>query len=216
MIKPSLLVFDMDNTLLDGRVIVALAREIGFETELYDILGRFGKGGLAGYEVSNYLAAFLEGMTPEEVVRIVSEIPLASGAETTIKELGKRYKVAILSDSYTIAANHVKEEISADIVLANILEVSCGKLTGNLLNVYRWKHDQPGCKRHGICKVGALGILANSLGLSIEETVVIGDGPPDACAMRFAGMGIGFNPSPEVKEAADVIIEDMAQLLDIL
>ena len=216
MIEPSLLVFDMDNTLLNGRVIVALAEEIGFERELYDILGRFKKGSLAGYEVSNYLAAFLKGLTPEEVVRIVSDIPLADGARSTIRELGKMYKVAILSDSYTIAANHVREEIYGDIVLANILEIAHGRLTGKLLDVYKWDHDQPGCRKHGICKIDALGMLANSLGLSIEETVFIGDGPPDACAMRFSGMGIGFNPSPEVKEVADIIIEDMTQLLDIL
>jgi len=216
MIEPGLLVFDMDNTLLNGRVIVALAGEIGFESELYGILNRFKKGSLAGYEVSNYLAAFLKGLTPEEVVRIVSKISLADGARSTIRELGKRYKVAILSDSYTIAANHVREEIYGDIVLANILEVAHGRLTGKLLDVYKWKYDQPGCRKHGICKIDALGILANSLGLSIEETVFIGDGPPDACAMRFSGMGIGFNPSPEVEEVADIIIEDMTQLLDIL
>ncbi|MDY6930926.1 MAG: HAD-IB family phosphatase [Halobacteriota archaeon] len=216
MIKPRLLVFDMDNTLLDGHVVVDLAKEVGFEDELHDILGRFRNGDLLGYEASNYLAAYLKDMTPEELVQVVSKIPRTEGAQSTIRELSKRYKVAILSDSYTLAANHVLEVISGDMVIANILEVVHGKLSGKLLDVYKWKYDRPGCKKHAICKIDALAILANSLGISVEETVFIGDGPPDACAMRFAGMGIGINPSPEVKEAADIIIEDMTQLIEIL
>ncbi|MDY6965334.1 MAG: HAD-IB family phosphatase [Halobacteriota archaeon] len=211
-----LLVFDMDNTLLDGRVIVALSEELGFERKLSDILDRFRKGDILGYEVSDYLASLLKGLTPEELIDIVNKIPLSEGIQPVAAELKKRYKIAIVSDSYTIAANLIKEKIGADLVLANILEIENGKLTGKILNLYNWSYNRPNCRKHSICKFEALKMMANSIGLSPEDSIFVGDGPPDACAMQIAGKGIGFNASPEVREAADVIIEDMFQLLDKL
>ena len=216
MIRNRLLVFDMDDTLLDGRVIVALAEKLGFERELGHILDRFRKEEIYGYEVSNYLAAFLESLAPEELIDVVSKIPLAEGIESVTRELKKRYKVAILSDSYSLAANIIKEKIGADLVLANVLEIEDGKLTGKILDIYKWGYGHPNCRKHSICKFEALKMLSNSVGLSPMDSVFVGDGAPDACAMQIAGMGIGFNASPMVKEAADFIIGDMAKLLDIL
>ena len=76
---------------------------------------------------------------------------------------------------------------------ANILEVVDGKLTGKVLS--------PIIDR--AAKAQALRDFATKTGVTLEQTIAIGDGANDLDMIAAAGFGIAFNAKPAVRAAAD-------------
>jgi phosphoserine phosphatase len=72
-----------------------------------------------------------------------------------------------------------------------------GTLTGEVIGTII---DKP-------AKATALLEWAKASGIDIENTVAIGDGANDLDMMAVAGLSIGFNAKPRVREAADLIID---------
>ena len=76
---------------------------------------------------------------------------------------------------------------------ANTLEIVDGKLTGKVI--------APIIDR--AAKAQALREFAAQVGVSIEQTIAIGDGANDLDMIAAAGLGIAFNAKPAVRAAAD-------------
>ena len=76
---------------------------------------------------------------------------------------------------------------------ANNLEIVDGKLTGQVLN--------PIIDR--AAKAQALRDFATKTGVTLEQTIAIGDGANDLDMIAAAGLGIAFNAKPAVRAAAD-------------
>lgn len=65
----------------------------------------------------------------------------------------------------------------------------------------------------GVSKLAGLRRLAQHLGVSLKETVVIGDGLDDLPAIEAAGLGVAMGNAPlEVKRAADWVTRSNEQL----
>jgi hypothetical protein len=65
----------------------------------------------------------------------------------------------------------------------------------------------------GVSKLAGLRRLAQHLGMSLKETVVIGDGLDDLPAIEAAGLGVAMGNAPlEVKRAADWVTRSNEQL----
>jgi len=76
---------------------------------------------------------------------------------------------------------------------ANSLEIADGLLTGKVKGAII---DRAG-------KATALKEFATIEGVTLEQTVAIGDGANDLDMISIAGLGIAFNAKPSVKAAAD-------------
>jgi phosphoserine phosphatase len=76
---------------------------------------------------------------------------------------------------------------------ANTLEIADGKLTGKVI--------EPIIDR--AAKAQALRDFAENVGVTLEQTIAIGDGANDLDMIAAAGLGIAFNAKPAVKAAAD-------------
>jgi len=210
-----LVVFDMDGTLLAGRLIFALANRFGFTKKLETIM----EGSGPEYEKTRCIASLLEGIGVEQFYDVLSLIPLSTGSEAIVRELKHRgYILAIISDSYTLATEWLKGRLGFDYTIANELILKNGKLTGEIKMPLGWDKGKEQCLKHSVCKLNALIFLSQKTGIPLTRCVAIGDNLADVCMLEEAGLGIAFNPKhPKLEEVADVIItEDLTHILPFI
>ncbi len=213
--EPRLIVFDMDGTLIADRFIFRLAHRFGFEAELKEIMSR----NIPEYEKTRSIASLLKGISVKEVIDTFDQIPLSPGVQMTVAELKREgHVLAIISDSYTLATERLKERLGFDYTLANKLIVKGGKITGEVEMPLNWASNRTGCLKHSVCKLNALVSLSEKAKILLERTVAIGDNTADICMLRQAGLGIAFNPKTQaVEQSADITIKgDMSGLLAII
>jgi len=212
---PRLIAFDIDGTLIADRFIFRLARRFGFETELKEMMAR----DIPEYQKTKSIASLLKGITVSEIIDTLDQIPLSPGVQMTVLELKREgHVLAIISDSYTIVAERLKERLGFDFAVANKLMVKGGKASGEIEMPLNWARNRRGCLKHSVCKLNALLSLSQKTRIPLERTVAVGDNTADICMLKRAGLGIAFNPkTPAVAQSADITIyNDMSQLLTIL
>jgi phosphoserine phosphatase SerB len=212
---PRLIVFDMDGTLIAERFIFRLAHRFGFEAELKKIMVR----NIPEYQKTKHIASLLKGITVKDIIGTFNQIPLSPGVQTTVRELKREgHTLAIISDSYTIVAEHLKKKLGFDFVVANKLMIKGGRATGEVEMPLNWIKNKRGCLKHSVCKLNAIIGLSEKTKIPPERTVAIGDSTADICMLKQAGLGIAFNPKTEaVAQSADIALyNDMSQLLTIL
>ncbi|MGD2051359.1 MAG: HAD-IB family phosphatase, partial [Acidimicrobiia bacterium] len=107
------------------------------------------------------------------------------------------YRVAIVSGGFDLFADFAREHLGADSANANHLAVADGALTGEL----------EGDIIDGAAKARLLEEIAAADGISLEQTVAIGDGANDLAMLSQAGLGIAFNPKPVLAAAADTTLQ---------
>jgi phosphoserine phosphatase len=213
--EPKLIAFDMDGTLIADRLIFRLARRFGFEAELEEIIAR----DIPEHEKTRSIAAMLKGIRVKEIADTFDQIPLSPGAQTTVQELKKKgHVLAIISDSYTVATERLKESLGFDYTVANKLIVKGGEATGEVEMPLNWTSNREGCSKHSVCKLNALVSLSQKANIPLDRTVAVGDSMADTCMLKYAGLGIAFNPkSQAVKQSADITVnEDLSELLTLI
>lgn len=189
-----LVVMDVDSTLIQQEVIELLGRRAGKEGEIKEITDRAMRGEL-DFEASLRARVSLLSGLPESVIDDVrEEILLTPGARTLVATLQKLgHSVAVVSGGFTAVIEPLLKDLGITHYRANTLEVIDGKLSGNILGAVI---DRAG-------KASALREFAALEGVSIEQTIAIGDGANDLDMIAAAGLGIAFNAKPAVKAAAD-------------
>jgi phosphoserine phosphatase len=207
-----LVIFDMDGTLIQGRGIFKIAEKKSFKDELIRLMQY---NGIDFYQKSIEIAKLSKGFSKNELLEIFRTIPLQENVKTVIEELKKKNtKIAIATDSYKFLADDLKKRLAIDYVFANNLIINKGIITGELeIHNKELKKDFYSGKIYSICKSDVLIQLCNKLGILIGEAVAIGDGKVDIGMLKKAGLGIAINASEEVQKHADVVINDMNQIL---
>ncbi len=200
-----LFAFDMDGTLLEGRTILYLAKAFGF----YDDAVRIIESDIPKKEISQSLAAHLAGVRVEDFIDVVEKIPLMKGASETVSAIRSMgHKTAIITDSYTLAAEHFKRMLGMDDAVGNRLEVLNGKITGELHMPLNCMTPEA-CNHPSICKKETLKSLCNKYNLKLSGTIAIGDNLVDGCMLKAAGLGIAFDPKDKsLEDQADVVIRE--------
>jgi phosphoserine phosphatase len=192
-----LVVMDVDSTLVQGEVIEMLAAEAGCEAEVAKVTAAAMAGELDFEESLRARVSLLEGLSVEAVDRVRAAVRLTPGARTlvrTLKRLG--YAVAIVSGGFTAVTDDLVATLGLDHALANVLEVSDGRLTGRV----------DGAVVDRAAKAAALRRFAAAEGLTLAQTVAVGDGANDLDMLAAAGLGIAFNAKPIVRDAADTAL----------
>ena len=206
MIK--LVVFDLDNVLIDGETIDEIAKIKGIEKEISDITLQAMQGKIPFETSIRQRVKKLEGITLEQIDEAMENISLNPGALETAEELKKQgYDLAIITGSFDVIAQKIKEKLNADYAFYNTLEAQDGKLTGEVSGPLITQD-----------KIDVLRQLVNELGITLDECMAIGDGANDVEMIKNAKIGIAYNAKPILKEHADYEIneKDLRKVLDIM
>jgi glucosyl-3-phosphoglycerate synthase len=191
---PKMVVFDMDNTLLQGRFIDACAEKFNFKQAL-NLLRQIDHDPVS---LTVRIATFLKGKTKAELLDIATGIPMVNDVAEVVNELKRRsYTIGIISDSYQLITQQVAERMGADFWLGNELLYENDHLTGEVL-IPSWFHysDESTCK-HQVCKTNALRYICNKYGVALKDCVVVGDSENDICMIQHAGIGVAFCSTSE-------------------
>jgi phosphoserine phosphatase len=207
--------FDMDGTLIQGRLVFALADGFGLSDKVRSIQMHMP---IAGHEQTKAIAALFAGLTKKDLESAIASIPFTKNCERTIATLKDRgYKIGIISDSYTLAASFVADKLQLDFVAANKLEILNGRFTGNVEMPLGW--DRIGCYcKISVCKRYHLEKIAYHFCVPIENTLAVGDTKSDICMIQRAGIGIAFMPKDkEIRKASDKIVSepDLLKVLEL-
>ncbi|MGN6346850.1 MAG: HAD-IB family phosphatase [Candidatus Nitrosocosmicus sp.] len=189
--KFKLAVFDMDGTLINGRLIEALSKKFGLYTKVKEIQN---DSSIFGYIKTQKIASLLKGIEEKEIMIAIESIPLMEGTKQVISTLKKAgFKTGIVTDSYSVAANNVAEKLGLDFFSSNRLRVSNGIITGDIDMPLGWDKINCYCKI-SVCKRYHLESHAMRYNIGIQDTVAIGDTQSDLCMVERAGTGIAFMP----------------------
>lgn len=195
-----LAVFDMDSTLIEAEVIDELAKAHGVGERVSEITERAMRGELDFRASFKERLALLKGLDIKVLDEIGASLRLTEGAETLFAELKRLgYKTAILSGGFTYFARQLQAKLGIDYIFANELEVVDGKCTGNAI--------EPIVDAQR--KADLLRELAIKEGLSLEQTIAVGDGANDLPMLAIAGLGVAFRAKPLVKQSAKQAISTL-------
>ena len=203
-----LVVFDLDNVLINTETIDEIAKIKGIENEISEITLKAMQGKIPFETSIRGRVKKLEGITIDEIDEVMDNIPLSNGAQETARALkDKGYKIAIITGSFDVIALKVKEKINADYAFYNTLEVEDGKLSGVVSGPLVTQD-----------KIDVLRQLVNDIGITLDECVTIGDGANDLEMIKNAKIGIAYNAKPILRENADYTIDekDLRKVLDIM
>ena len=204
MIK--LVVFDLDNVIIDGEAIDEIGKLANVEEDIAEITEKAMQGEIDFETSIKERVQLLEGTSIEEIEELADELPLMDGASETIACLkDKDVDVVIISGSFDVVAEKVKEKLGVDKVYTNSFTVEDGKLTGEVT----------GPLVSG-SKLDVLNGHVEDAGISLDEVVAVGDGANDISMIESAGCGIAFNAKDSVKEIADIVVDekDLTKVLD--
>ena len=195
-----LVVFDMDSTLIDAAVIDELAKAAGVGEQVSAITERAMRGELDFKASFRERVSLLKGLPESTLEQIAATLRLTEGAETLISQLRRLgYKTAILSGGFTYFAERLQKKLDIDYVYANTLVVRDGLVTGEV--------QEPIVD--GQRKADLLRELAQREGISLEQTIAVGDGANDLPMLSIAGLGVAFRAKPLVKQSAKQAISNL-------
>ena len=204
MIK--LVVFDLDNVIIDGEAIDEIGKLANVEEDIAEITEKAMQGEIDFETSIKDRVQLLKGTSIEEIEKVADELPLMKGANETIDCLKEKdVDVAIISGSFDVVADKIKDKLGVDSVYTNSFTVEDGKLTGEVTGPLVSGSKLDVLKDH-----------VENAGITLDEVVAVGDGANDISMIESAGCGIAFNAKDSVKEIADVVVEekDLCKVLD--
>ena len=192
--KKSLLICDMDSTLIGQECIDELADFAGVKDRVSAITERAMRGELDFKQSFRERVGLLAGLPAERIADVIDRLPITEGAERLIGNLQRLgYRTAILSGGFTFFGEYLQEKLGIDYVYANKLDIVDGKLSGNV----------SGDIIDGVRKAELLAELANKERISLEQVIAVGDGANDLPMLSAAGLGIAFRAKPIVQQRAE-------------
>lgn len=204
-----LVVFDVDSTLIEDEVIELLADVAGKREQVAAVTERAMAGELDFAESLVERVKTLAGLPESVFADVQKRITITMGAKKLIDSVhAAGGKVGAVSGGFNQLLTPLAQILDLDFARANQLEVVDGFLTGKVLGAIVDRQ----------AKADALIEWASATGTPIEHTVAVGDGANDLSMMAVAGLGVGFNCKPIVREHADFILEgnDLSKLTEKL
>lgn len=204
--RKRLLVADMDSTVIEQECLDELADRIGLRARIAAITARAMAGEIDFEAALKSRVALLAGVTKNDVARTLARIMPTSGARALVATMRAHgAHTALVSGGFTQFTGPIAERLGFQETFANRLEIVDDALTGRVI--------EPVQGREG--KRAALESLRVKHGLSVAETLAVGDGANDLDMLEAAGLGVAFRAKPKVAAAASARVDhaDLTALL---
>jgi phosphoserine phosphatase len=205
--RRSLLVADMDSTMILVECIDELADYAGRKAEVAAVTERAMRGELRFEDALAERVALLKGLDEAALARCHAErVRITPGAQALVRTMKREGALTVLvSGGFTHFADKVASDIGFDRAVANRLDLTDGKLAGTVAAPILGAE----------AKLGALRDALAERGLDPSRALAVGDGANDIPMLREAGLGIAYHAKPAAAEAADAVIlhNDLTALL---
>lgn len=207
--RKSMLLADMDSTMIRQECIDELAAEAGVVDQVAPITARAMNGELEFEAALSERVALLKGVDAAIVDRVldtrISYMPGGAALVATMKAHGGH--AALVSGGFTAFTTRVAADLGFDEHRANTLRISDGRLTGEVA--------QPILGRDA--KVSALREITAQLGIGPADVIAVGDGANDLGMLGLAGSGVALHAKPAVQARAKIRVNhgDLTALLYI-
>ncbi len=202
-----LLVADMDSTMIEQECIDELAAALNLKPQVAEITERAMRGELDFAEALDTRVALLKGLERSVIEEIRREaITLTPGGRALVHTM-KAYGAytSLVSGGFTFFADYFAKRIGFDEAIANVLEFDGERLTGTVTKPIVDKNT----------KKNRLLELVAERGISVGQTLAVGDGANDLDMIEVAGFGVALHAKPAVAAAAPYKINhgDLTALL---
>jgi phosphoserine phosphatase len=202
--RKSLLIADMDSTMIGQECIDELAAEAGVGPRVADITARAMNGELDFNEALIERVGLLRGLPCDIIDQVIANrITLAAGGKTLVATMkANGAKAALVSGGFVQFTRKIGKMIGFDDTRANRLIEADGKLTGDV--------QMPILGREA--KVEALMAFTDN---QPQNAIAVGDGANDLGMIDGAGLGVALHAKPVVAAAAPLRIDhaDLTALL---
>ena len=189
-----LMAMDMDSTLITIECIDEIGGMLGIKPQIAAITERAMRGEIDYAESLKLRVALLAGLDTNALGRVYEDkLRFSPGAEKLIAQ-AQRFgiKTLLVSGGFTFFTERIKQQLSLDYALSNVLEIKDGMLTGRV----------SGTIVDAAAKAARLTALARELGLSMDRTLAIGDGANDIPMLIAAGVSVAYHAKPVVRAKA--------------
>lgn len=207
--RKRLLLADMDSTMIQQECIDELADEAGVGAHVAAITRRAMNGELDFEAALRERVGLLKGLPVVTIDRVIRDrITLMPGGPellATMKANGAH--AALVSGGFTAFTGVIAARLGFDEHRANTLLAEGDMLAGTVSDPILGKQ----------AKVDALNEISARLGLSLDQTMAVGDGANDLGMLRLAGAGVALHAKPVVAAECDIRINhgDLSGLLFI-
>ncbi len=210
-----MIIFDMDKTILEDSFIRTAAKRFSFTDELLKIQAEYTNP----YTRTKAIGKLLKGRSIEEILAVADSIGIVRDAPDVISQLKKRgYICGIISDSYDVVTNHIKNKLKMDFSIANELEFSRSIATGEVKVPSVFLKSESSVCDHEFCKSNVLLQLARQYNVDRKNIIAVGDSDNDICLVEHSGIGISFcSDNESLNNVADMNIKEksFARILEI-
>jgi phosphoserine phosphatase len=195
-----LLLADMDSTMIGQECIDELAAENGKRAHVAAITERAMRGEIAFESALRERTALLKGLDRATILGVIAnKITLTPGGRVLVQTMrANGAHTVLVSGGFSVFTSVIAERIGFHDHQANeLLFGEDGRLSGLVAEPVLGKD----------AKLAALEQLRDKRGLSVEETLAVGDGANDLAMIEAAGLGVAFHAKPKVAAAAHARID---------
>ena len=206
---PATFVSDMDSTMISAECIDELADYAGIKPQIAEITERAMQGELDFAAALRERVALLAGLDESAIAQCLAErIAPMPGAKVLVETLkAKGCRTILVTGGFHQFADPVAEQLGFERVVANMLEIADGKLTGGLIG---------GITDSGVKRA----VLLEEMARAGQGTASLatGDGANDIPMLEAACYGIAYHAKPKARAASHGWVDrgDLTSVLSLL
>lgn len=196
--RKKLLIADMDSTIIEQECIDEIAEFAGVRDKVSKITESAMRGELDFAEALKARVDLLKGLSVDILDEIIEKhltiMPGARSLVSTMKAHGA--KTALVSGGFTHFTDQIASLVGFEHNQANKLAIDDNRLLGTV--------EEPILGKQA--KLDALQHYAHQAGISLAQTLAVGDGANDLAMIRAAGLGVAYRAKPIVAAEAKATV----------
>ncbi len=187
-----LFIADMDATMVEEETLDELAGYVGLKDQIAAITRRAMEGELDFHAALRERVGLLKGLSATALEQTAAKMTFTKGGKQLLSALKRNNVTCILvSGGFTFFTSRVAAFLGFDENHGNILNIEDGLLTGTVGEPILDKTFKQNCLEQSAAR----------LGIPLSATVAIGDGANDLPMLQTAGLGVGFQSKPLLRDA---------------